>query len=88
MVLARFSSSLKDLAIVSINSDTACFILRADLRAEAIVWQLVIDQLIVTQLLLRFETFQNAPNGILSSRARSHMFLRVPNCITALWGRA
>jgi hypothetical protein len=85
MALAQFSSSLKrpDYRKHQ-NSDTACFILRADLRAEAIVWQLVIDQLIVTQLLLRFETFQNAPNGILSSRARSHMFLRVRNCITAL----
>jgi hypothetical protein len=39
----------------------------------------VIDQLIVTQLLLRFGTFQNAPRGILVAEA----FLRVRNRITA-----
>jgi hypothetical protein len=85
MALAQFSSSLKrpDYRKHQ-NSDTACFILHGDLRVEAIVWQSVIDQLIITQLLLRFETFQNAPNGILSSRGRSHTFLRVRNCITAL----
>jgi hypothetical protein len=54
-------------------------ILRADPRADAIVRQLVTDQLIVTQLLLQFEMFQNAPLCISVAKT----FLRVHSRSTA-----
>jgi hypothetical protein len=43
-------------------------------RAEAIVWQLVIDQLFVAQLLLRFGPFQNTPRDIFVAKT-SYTFL-------------